>query len=98
VESDVLGLAALDFVLRRIRARMMSIAFDIKVAGVDADDRAADPPGLGIPAHAIANLEVISHGHSTQYLALRIVGECSADFSQAIMRRKPRLKQGAVRY
>ena len=51
VEGDVLGLAALDLVLRRFRARMVRVAVNIEIARVDANDRAADAPGLGIPAH-----------------------------------------------
>ena len=46
VEGDVLGLAALDLVLRRLRARMVGVAFDFEVARVLANDRAADAPGL----------------------------------------------------
>jgi len=68
MEGDVLGLAALNLVLRRIRARMMCIAFDIEVAGMHPNDRAADVPGLGIPAHAIADFEGIRHNALPRYL------------------------------
>lgn len=51
-------------VLRRIRPRVMCIAFDIEVAGVHSNDRTADMPGLGIPAHAIADFEGIRHNAS----------------------------------
>jgi hypothetical protein len=53
----MVSLGALDLILRNVRARMMSIAFVINVAPMYSDDRAADAPGLGIPAHVIADLE-----------------------------------------
>jgi hypothetical protein len=64
VESDMLGLAALDLVLRHISARVMGITFGIEVADIPPDDRAADVPGLGIPAHAIADFKGIRHNAS----------------------------------
>jgi hypothetical protein len=64
VQSDMVGLGALDLVLRNVRARMMSIAAVIEVAGMHAEDRAADAPRLGIPAHAIMDLEALRHGYS----------------------------------
>ena len=57
VEGDVLGLAAFDLVLRRFRACMMRIAVNIEIARMDANDHAADAPGLRIPAHMITDLE-----------------------------------------
>jgi hypothetical protein len=53
---------ALDLILRSVRARMMGVALVIEVAGMYADDRAADAAGLGIPAHAIMDLEALRHG------------------------------------
>ena len=53
VEGDMIRLAALDLVLWIIRARMVRIAFDLELACMHAGDRAADPPRLGIPAHAM---------------------------------------------
>jgi hypothetical protein len=64
MEGYMLGLAALDLVLRRIRARVMGIAFDIEVADMHSDDRAADVLSLGIPSHAIADFEGIRHNVS----------------------------------
>ena len=64
VEGDVIGLAALDLVLWIVRARMVGIAFDLELARMYADDRAADTAGLGIPAHAIMDLEAFRHGCS----------------------------------
>src|ERR1700693_2644982 len=62
VEGDMVGLGALDLILRSVRARMMGITLVIEVAGMYADDRAADATSLGIPAHAIMDLEALRHG------------------------------------
>ena len=64
VEGDMIGLAALDLVLWIVRARMVGIALDLELASMHADDRAADTAGLGIPAHAIMDLEALRHGYS----------------------------------
>ena len=66
VEGDMIRLAAPDFVLWIVRARMVRIAFDLELASMHAGDRAADAPRLGIPAHPIMNLEVLRHGCSTR--------------------------------
>ena len=55
----MIRLAALDLVLWIVRARMMGIALDLELAGMHAGDRAADAPRLGIPAHAIMDLEAL---------------------------------------
>ena len=62
VESNMVRLAALDFVLWSVCARMVSVAFDLELASMHADDHAADVPRLGIPAHAIMDLEGLRHG------------------------------------
>ena len=59
VVGDVIRLAALDLVLWIVRARMVGVAFDLEMAPMHADDRAADTAGLGIPAHAIMDLEAL---------------------------------------
>jgi len=64
VEGDMIRLAALDLVLWIVRARMVGIAFDLELASMHAGDRAADAPRLGIPAHAIMDLEALRHGCS----------------------------------
>ena len=64
VEGDMIGLAALDLVLRFVCARMMGIAFDLELARMHAGDRAAGAPRLGIPAHSIMDLEGLRHGRS----------------------------------
>ncbi len=62
VEGDMVGLGVLDLILRSVRARMMDVTHVIEVAGVYADDRAADATSLGILAHAIMDLEALRHG------------------------------------
>ena len=49
VEGDVLGLVALDFVLRFAPARMVNVAFVVDVSSVDFDDFTAHPAGFRIP-------------------------------------------------
>ena len=57
----MIRLAALDLVLRIACARMVGVAFDLELASMHADDRAADAARLGIPAHAIMDLEALRH-------------------------------------
>ena len=64
VEGDMIRLAALDFVLRSVCARMVGVTFDLESASMHADDRAADAAGLGIPAHVVMDLEALRHGRS----------------------------------
>ena len=66
VEGDMIRLAALDLVLWIVRIRMVRIAFELELARMHTDDRAADTSSLGIPAHAIMNLEVLRHDCSTR--------------------------------
>lgn len=61
MEGDVVGLGALDLILRDVRAGMMGITIDIEVARVHPDDRAADAPRFGIPTHMIADFEIVRH-------------------------------------
>ena len=89
VEGDMLGLAALDLVLRRFGARMMRVAVNIEIARMDANDRAADTPGLGISAHMIADLEFAFHEHSARSGVLRIVEVSQTGLFRPIMRPKP---------
>jgi len=81
----VLGLAALNLVLRRFRARMVRVAVNIEIARMDTDDHAADAAGLGIPTHMIANPEFARHGYSTQYL-LRTAERLQVEYFASTMR------------
>ena len=57
VEGDMVSLGALDLILRNVGARVMGITLVLDIARMHANDRAADPSSLGIPTHAIADLE-----------------------------------------
>ena len=58
----MVGLVALDFILRLILARVVGIAFVVDVFGVHPQHSAADAASLGIPADMIANLKSSCHG------------------------------------
>jgi hypothetical protein len=51
---------------------VMGIAPVLDIAHMHANDRAADPSGLGIPTHPIADLEGFGHDGSVQCLAMGI--------------------------
>jgi len=61
MRGDVIGFAALDFVLWRGWVRMVGMPFTVEVTRVHADDGAADASGLRVPTDAIAHLEPLSH-------------------------------------
>ena len=58
VHGDVIGLVALDLVLRFGFAGMPRVAFVFRVARVDLDDSAGNVAGLGIPPNMIADFEL----------------------------------------
>jgi hypothetical protein len=60
----MIGLVALNLVLRVIRAGVMDIAFIGHILGVHPHYPAGDPACLGIPAHVIADLEHSRHDAS----------------------------------
>ena len=53
----MVGLVALDLVLRRIGRGVVRIALVVEVARMNGDDAARHAPGLGIPADMIPDLE-----------------------------------------
>lgn len=61
VHGDMIGLIALDLVLRIILTRMMDIAFVVHVARVHPYDMAADPASFGIPGYMVADFECMRH-------------------------------------
>src|SRR5437016_9406680 len=61
VHGNVVGLAALDFVLRIVLARVVGVAFEVHISRMHLDDCAADAPGLRIPGYSISNLELFHH-------------------------------------
>src|SRR6185312_6983211 len=48
MHRDVIGLAALDFILRIVLARVMGVPFVVSVLCMDLDDLAADMAGLRV--------------------------------------------------
>jgi hypothetical protein len=86
VEGDVVGLDALDLISRNVGVRVMGIALVVDIAHMHANDRASDPSGVGIPTHAIADLEGFGHDVSVQCLAMGIAAAFGA--LVAIMRQK----------
>jgi hypothetical protein len=61
VGGNMVGLAALDLVLRRLGARVMRVALVIEVVGMNPDDRAADATGFRVPPDPISHLESLRH-------------------------------------
>src|SRR5579871_3755999 len=57
VQGDMVGLVALDLILRLVPARVMHVAFVVHVLAMHANDTAAHPAGFRIPADVIADLE-----------------------------------------
>ena len=67
VRGNMVGLAALDLILRRVGARTVSVALVVEVTRVDSDDRAADAPGLRVPTNSISNFVPFSHWVSSSF-------------------------------
>jgi hypothetical protein len=62
MHRDVIGIIALDLVLRFILAGMNRVAFERDPGRDDSGNPAADPPGFRVPAHVISPLEAfLSH-------------------------------------
>ena len=59
----MIALVALDFILRRLGAGAMRVAFVIEVACMDPDDRAADVTSFRVPPDAITDFEPLSYLH-----------------------------------
>ena len=57
MQGDMVGLVALDLILRRILARVVDISFVVHVFRVHFDDAAGDPPGFRAPAYVVMQLE-----------------------------------------
>jgi hypothetical protein len=60
--SDVIGLVALDLVLRVFLARMVHVSFVIHVLRVHPDNSAAHSSGLRIPTHPVTPLQSLWTG------------------------------------
>ena len=61
MQRNVIGLIALDFVLRVVFARMVNIPLVVNVFCVDLHDPAANASSLGIPGYVGAYFEAFGH-------------------------------------
>src|SRR5690348_17979531 len=66
VRGDVVGLVALDLVLRIVLAGAVRVALVVEVAGMDPDDGAGDAARFGVPADVVADLEARRDRKSTR--------------------------------
>lgn len=68
VQSDVVGLVALDLVLRIVRGAAMRVPLVVDIARVDLHDAARHMARLGISLHMVAHLELMAHeeAHATK--------------------------------
>jgi len=62
VRRDVIGLVAPDLVLRISLGGVVRVSLVVEIAGVHADDRAADTAGFRVPGDVIADFEFGWHG------------------------------------
>jgi hypothetical protein len=61
MQRNVIGLIALDFVLRVVFARMVNIPLVMNVFCVDLHDPAANASSLGIPGYVGTHFEAFGH-------------------------------------
>src|SRR5512135_630343 len=64
MHGDVVGLVALDFILRIILARVVQMPLEINIFCMHLGDLAADLPGFRVPGHMITDLEFLRHDGS----------------------------------
>jgi hypothetical protein len=76
MQRDVIGLVALDLVLRIIGAGVVHVALPVHILRVHTDDAATHPARFGIPAHVIADFELLRHAaiYGSARPALKSVG------------------------
>src|SRR5699024_9624241 len=65
VHGNVIGLVALDFVLRLVLAAAAHMALVFDILRVNPGDCAADPAGFGVPAHVITDFETMTHDQAS---------------------------------
>ena len=70
VHGDMIGLIALDLVLRIVLARVMDVAFVVHVGRMHLYDMAADPASFGVPGYVIADFECLRH----ERMVLHLIG------------------------
>src|SRR5262245_18518011 len=93
VQGDVVGLVALDLVLRVVLARMVDVSLPIHVFRMHLDDPAADASGLRVPAHMIADIELFRHAstRSAASMALEVLHG-----TLVLLGRRPRLEGAEI--
>ncbi len=70
VHGDMIGLIALDLVLRIILARVMDVAFVVQVRRMHPHDMATDPASFGVPGYMITDFECLRH----ELMVLHLMG------------------------
>jgi len=61
MRGNVIGLVALDLVLRIALRGVMRMPLVVKVSGVDSDNPSGDMPRLRVPTYVIPDLEPLRH-------------------------------------
>src|SRR5579872_5320356 len=76
VDRDVIGLVALDLVLRIILARVVPIAFVEEVRAMHLDDLTADAAGFRVPADVTSDPEPFRHDRTSNGAPISSRGAC----------------------
>ena len=71
----MVGLGALNFILRSVHVDVTGVAFDVEIAGMYSDDRAADTSSFLIPAHAIIDFEAFCHAYWIRYRGRNLIAK-----------------------
>ena len=58
MHGDVIGLVALDLILRIIRIGVVRVSLIIDICCMHFDDRSADVPGLRVPGYMISDFKL----------------------------------------
>lgn len=74
MKCNMIRQAALDLILRDVRAGVTGVALADEIPRVYACDGAADPPRFRVPTDAITDLKACRHGHG---LNVEILPPCS---------------------
>lgn len=74
MKGNMIRQAALDLVLRNVRAGVTGVALADEIPRVYACDGAADPPRFRVPTDVIADLKACRHDHG---LNVEIFPQCS---------------------
>ena len=61
VHGNVLGLVALDLILRIVLGTMARVTLILGIAGINLDDPASDMARFGIPTDVVTDLEFCGH-------------------------------------